>query len=147
MALRNFYLGSQGPYIYDDTSDAGMSEDQVATKADVSSIAEEVLTEDTLWTSLKALSSIGLIVRTGEDTFVLRSLEGTADQVVVSNPTGLSDNPTISLPNDVVLPGRLTCEYLTVNEIVYSAPAVASTHKIPITINSETYFLLLQKGS
>lgn len=47
----------------------------------------------------------GLGVRTGANTFVRRAIAGTANQVTVVNGDGVADNPTVSLPNFVQLPG------------------------------------------
>jgi len=59
-------------------------------------------------TALAALASNGHVVRTGSATYSLRTLTGTANQLTVTNGDGVSGNPTLSLPADVLIPTVLT---------------------------------------
>lgn len=43
----------------------------------------------------------GVVVRTSAGTTVARTVTGTANQVVVTNGTGVAGNPTLSLPQDI----------------------------------------------
>lgn len=51
--------------------------------------------------SVAALSSTGIVARTGSGTAAARTITGTANQVVVSNGDGVSGNPTLSLPQSI----------------------------------------------
>lgn len=57
--------------------------------------------------ALAALSSAGLIVRTGAGTVATRAITGTANQISVADGDGLSGGPTLSLPSAVTMPGSL----------------------------------------
>lgn len=46
---------------------------------------------------LDAVSGNGIIVQTAEDTYTNRSIEGTADNIVVTNGDAVAGNPTINL--------------------------------------------------
>lgn len=53
---------------------------------------------DATLTAIAGLNTTaGLLVQTGTDTFTKRTLTGTADQVNVVNPDGVSGNPIVSL--------------------------------------------------
>jgi len=62
-------------------------------------------------TAIAALGSTGVLARTGSNTWSLRTLTGTANQITVSNGDGVSGNPTLSLTNGaprVLLTGART---------------------------------------
>lgn len=63
---------------------------------------------DATLAALAAYNTNGLLTQTAADTFIGRTLTGTTDQITVTNGSGVSGNPTISLPSDVVMPGTLT---------------------------------------
>lgn len=52
---------------------------------------------DATLTALAAYNTNGLLTQTAADTFVGRTLTGTANQVTVTNGDGVSGNPTVSL--------------------------------------------------
>lgn len=56
-------------------------------------------------TAISALSSTGILSRTGAGTYSERTITGTADQITVTNGSGAAGNPTLSIPSDPVLPG------------------------------------------
>jgi len=58
--------------------------------------------------ALEGLGSTGIAVRSAADTWVQRSVVGTASQITVTNGDGVAGNPTISLPADVLIPTILT---------------------------------------
>lgn len=47
-------------------------------------------------TAIAGLSSVGVIVRSGSGTAVIRSIAGTTDQISITNGDGAAGNPTIS---------------------------------------------------
>lgn len=49
----------------------------------------------------------GMYARTGTGTVATRTITGTSNQVSVANGDGASSNPTLSLPSDLLLPGRI----------------------------------------
>jgi hypothetical protein len=59
-------------------------------------------------TALAGNSTNGLWTRTGSGTGSARTITGTAAQVTVTNGDGVSGNPTLSLPADVLIPTVLT---------------------------------------
>ena len=51
-------------------------------------------------------TSSGLIAATGVNTFAARTLTGTANEITVTNGTGASGNPTLSLPAALTFTGK-----------------------------------------
>lgn len=51
--------------------------------------------------ALEALSTTGLVARTGSETYSPRTIAGAAAGVTVSNGDGVSGNPTLALANDL----------------------------------------------
>jgi len=65
--------------------------------------------------ALEGLSSTGLAVRTGTDTWAQRTITGTANQITVTNGNGVSGNPTLSLPQNIHTAATPTFGGLTIN--------------------------------
>lgn len=56
--------------------------------------------------ALEGLASTGIAVRSTTDTWVQRSVAGTANEIVVANGDGVSANPTISISTATILTGK-----------------------------------------
>lgn len=63
--------------------------------------------EDTELAAIVALA-VGMLAKTAAQTYVARTITGTADQVAVANGAGTAGNPTISLPIGNLLTGTWT---------------------------------------
>lgn len=73
--------------------------------------------------ALEGLSSTGIAVRSTTDTWVQRSIAGTANEITLTNGDGVSGNPTASLPTALTFTGK------TVTGGTYSAPTITGgTH-------------------
>jgi hypothetical protein len=55
--------------------------------------------------ALEGLASTGIAVRSAADTWVQRSVAGTAGRISVTNGDGVSGNPTVDLVGSIVAPG------------------------------------------
>lgn len=63
------------------------------------------LTLDNDLEAIAALTTTGIIARTAAGSMATRTIAGTANQIAVTNGTGVSGDPTIAIANNVVLPG------------------------------------------
>lgn len=59
-------------------------------------------------TAISALSTTGLLVRTGSGTYATRQVAPVSGEITVLNGTGVSGNPVVGIANDVVLPGSVS---------------------------------------
>lgn len=66
-------------------------------------IGTNVQAYDATLSALAAFNSNGMLCQTAADTFAARTLTGTSSQVTVTNGNGVAGNPTISLPDTLVL--------------------------------------------
>jgi len=64
-------------------------------------------TADATLTALAGYNTNGILTQTAPDTFVGRTITGTANQVSVADGNGVSANPTLSLSSTLVLPGTV----------------------------------------
>lgn len=71
-------------------------------------------------TAIEALTLTGILVRTAADTWTLRSIAGTANEVTVTDGAGIAANPTISLPAALTFTGK------TVTGGTFAGPAFSS---------------------
>ncbi len=63
---------------------------------------------DATLTALAAYNTNGILTQTAADTFAGRTITGTASEIIVTNGSGVSGNPTLSLPADIVVQGTVT---------------------------------------
>ena len=56
--------------------------------------------------AIAALTSNGILVRTADDTWALRTLTGTANEITVTNGDGVAGNPVVSLPAALTFTGK-----------------------------------------
>src|SRR3989344_360996 len=63
-------------------------------------IGSDVQAFDSTLGALASFNSNGVVIQTAADTFVARTLTGTANQVIIANGDGASGNPTLSLPQN-----------------------------------------------
>jgi hypothetical protein len=70
--------------------------------------------------AIAALAGTGVLVRTATNTWVLRTLAGTANEITVTNGDGVSGAPTLSLPTALTFTGK------TVTGGTFSSPALVT---------------------
>lgn len=58
---------------------------------------------DSTLTALAAYNTNGILTQTGADTFVGRTITGTANRLTVTNGDGVAGNPTLTIPNSAQL--------------------------------------------
>jgi len=145
MATKQIFVGSTGPYLYDDSSDIGMSDEQVVTKGDMNLAIDLSEDQRNLLSALLTLVGNGIIVKTNTNSFVIRQLEGTANEVEVTYPDGYTGNPKIGLPVAVTV-GSIAADQINLKQTLYTADLVVPTHRVPIQINGVNYFMLLQSS-
>jgi hypothetical protein len=60
---------------------------------------------DTEKTEITALDALGanMVAKTGNGTYAARTITGTANEISIANGTGVSGNPTISLPSSITV--------------------------------------------
>ena len=63
---------------------------------------------DATLTALASYNSNGLLAQTAADTFTGRTIAGTANQIAVTNGSGVAGNPTLALPSAITAPGSLS---------------------------------------
>lgn len=82
--------------------------------------------------AIAALTSAGVLVRTADDTWALRTITGTANEVTVTNGDGVLGNPTVSLPAALTFTGKTVTggtfdSAVSYNKIAITAPATGAT--------------------
>jgi len=85
--------------------------------------------------AVEGLSSTGIAVRSATDTWVQRTVTGTANEVTVTNGDGVSGNPTLSLPSAITLTGK------TVRGLALAGSTSGSTAIVPGAVATGTWTL------
>ena len=70
--------------------------------------------------AVEGLASNGIAARTATDTWAVRTLTGTANEIAVSNGNGVSGNPTFSLPSALTFTGK------TITGGTFSGPSITT---------------------
>lgn len=70
--------------------------------------------------AIAALTTTGILVRTASNTWVLRAVTGTANEITVTNGDGVAGAPTISLPSALTFTGK------TVTGGTFNSPALVT---------------------
>lgn len=70
--------------------------------------------------AVEGLASNGIAARTATDTWAVRTLTGTANEIAVSNGDGVSGNPTFSLPSALTFTGK------TITGGTFSGPSITT---------------------
>ena len=81
---------------------------RATTPAGVKAVADLKQNLDATLTALSAYNTNGVLTQTAADTFVGRTITGTTDKISVTNGDGVAGNPTISLPNNIVVTTSIT---------------------------------------
>jgi len=71
--------------------------------------------------ALEALASTGIAVRSTIDTWVQRTITGTAAEITLTDGDGVANNPTISIPAAVTFTGK------TITGGTYASPTLSGT--------------------
>ena len=69
-------------------------------------IGTDVQAHDATLDALAGFNSNGIVTQTAADTFVARTITGTANEITATNGSGVSGNPTLSLPSALTFTGK-----------------------------------------
>jgi hypothetical protein len=79
--------------------------------------------------AIAGLSGVGLAVRTANNTWALRSITGTANQVIVQNGDGVSGNVLLSTPQNLHAQATPTFSNVTLTPVADGDPVVYVLNK------------------
>lgn len=101
---------------------------------------------DSTLTSLAAYNTNGIITQTAADTFTGRTLTGTTNQVSISNGSGVSGNPTFSLPQSIDTGASVTFATLSATTSV-TTPSITNAGTLALSATSTNVITLSTNGS
>lgn len=94
-------------------------------------------------TNLSALAGTGVTIRTGADSWVLRTIQGTANRITITNGSGVDGNITIDLHNlhgaDSATPQFLKFGYDRAGRVTATSAVVASDITALLDAGGGTY--------
>jgi len=116
----NYTLLSPGPIIDPTTAYAAVL-DQSSGLYRIVSIASLLVSGlDLDLQAIAALTGVGVLSRTGTNTWALRTITGTANEITVTNGDGVAGNETLSLPASLTFTGK------TVTGGTFNSPALVT---------------------
>lgn len=90
-------------------------------------IGTDVQAQDADLSAIAALSTTGIVTRTGAGTASARTITGTANRITVTNGNGVSGNPTLDIGTDVVtLTGSQTLTNKVLTSPTINSPIISS---------------------
>lgn len=83
-------------------------------------------------TAIEALTGTGVLSRTADNTWALRTITGTANEITVTNGGGVAGNETLSLPSALTFTGKTMTGgtytgAISYNKVAITQPATGST--------------------
>lgn len=89
---------------------------------------------DSTLSALASLSGVtGMVVETGVDAFVTRTITGTTGRVTITNGDGIDGDPTIDLASGVVTPGTYSSVTVDTYGRVTAGSAVEASTQVAMT--------------
>jgi hypothetical protein len=87
----------------------------------------DVQAYDATLTALAAYNTNGILTQTAADTFVGRTITGTANEITATNGDGVSGNPTLSLPSALTFTGKTVTGGTFAGVTINASSAIASS--------------------
>ena len=84
--------------------------------------------------ALEGLGSTGFAVRTATDTWAQRQIAGTTNQITVTNPDGVSGNPTLALPQNIDTAANVTFNSMVIAETQSTATSGSHAARVDFVL-------------
>lgn len=85
-------------------------------------------------TAIAGLATTGLVTRTAANTYIPRTITGTAAEITVTNGDGVAANPTLSLPAALTFTGKTTTGGSFVTPSI-TTPTFVTSMKLPFSVD------------